>query len=108
MDKMKYWINTHKHSMRAIFVLWRYWFVDLAKWKSFNSPTECKFLFFEHRITSILKHQLPELRIDAVNGMAEHYGYPRHLCYIVFWWKKRGYALGFEWIAQQKQEAGSE
>jgi hypothetical protein len=30
------------------------------------------------------------------DGMAEHYGYPRHHVWIVFFWRRVGYATGIE------------
>jgi hypothetical protein len=38
----------------------------------------------------------PRLEVSVCDGMAEHYGYPRHHVWIVFFWRRVGYATGIE------------
>ena len=36
----------------------------------------------------------PDLRINVMDGMGEHYGYPRHQLLVTVWWNRTAYAFG--------------
>lgn len=37
---------------------------------------------------------LPNLRIEVMDGMGEHYGYPRHQILMILWWDRTAYSFG--------------
>jgi len=58
-------------------------------------------------MTTIERWNLPELRINVMDGMGEHYGYPRHQLLIVLWWRRRGYAFGLSFAVPEIQNRQS-
>jgi hypothetical protein len=50
---------------------------------------------------------LPDLRISVMDGMGEHYGYPRHQLLLIIWWNRRAYAFGLSFAVPEIQNQQS-
>ncbi len=60
----------------------------------FQPPSEPHVLWGRKQWTSRYRINAPTLHVTVQDGMGEHYGYPRHSCYVILWWGRRGYAFG--------------
>jgi hypothetical protein len=58
--------------------------------------TRPRLLVWKRKWVTIEKWTGPRLEVSVCDGMAEHYGYPRHHVWIVFFWRRVGYATGIE------------
>jgi hypothetical protein len=68
-------------------------------------PSSPRLVLGHRRIVSIEGLNLPELRINVMDGMGEHYGYPRHQVLLILWWNRRGYAFGVDFVPTHNQTA---
>lgn len=58
--------------------------------------TRPRLLIWKRKWVTIEKWTAPRLEVAVCDGMAEHYGYPRHHAWVVFFWRRVGYATGIE------------
>lgn len=62
-------------------------------------PSSPRLLLGVKRWVCVNRWELPRLGVSIMDGMGEHYGYPRHRALILLWWNRRGYAWGLEYSA---------
>ena len=61
------------------------------------APTTPRLLLGRKQWISAKRWELPRLDVCVMDGMGEHYGYPRHHAYVILWWNRRGYVWGVEY-----------
>ena len=66
--------------------------------------TRPRILIWKRKWVTIQKWTAPRLEVSVCDGMAEHYGYPRHHVWIVFFWRRVGYATGIEFSVLNTSE----
>lgn len=98
--------NTPRKILRRWFLDWPHYLVRELRKLSYlpgylsgdhrphYRPTVPTLLLGRRLIYTMERWNLPELRISVMDGMGEHYGYPRHQLLLVLWWARRGYAFG--------------
>lgn len=91
-------VNQSLKSLKTLlFDLPRYIHGDLHPFRHRTAPTVPRLLFGERKWISMERWSMPRFECSVMNGHGEHYGYPRHHCYLLLWWNRRGYAFGCEW-----------
>jgi hypothetical protein len=96
--KLRYWINLNLRSVWQI-VYHLPLYIHGSYWREIRqrmTPTVPRLLFGERIWTTILRWRPPRFEAAIMDGMAEHYGYPRHHARLIFFWNRRGYAFGIE------------
>jgi len=84
-------------SLRSLAYLVRYVSPANDELRSYMPPSTPRLLLGERRWTALHKWEWPRLDISIMDGMGEHYGYPRHRVNLILWWNRRGYAWGVEY-----------
>lgn len=81
-------------AVRALLVDLPRFLRDKHDHRRFQKPSEPHVIFGKRQWTSRYRINLPTLHFTVQDGMGEHYGYPRHSCYLILWWRRHGYAFG--------------
>jgi len=81
-------------SLRSLCVDLPRFLADRHDYRSYSTPSAPYLLFGRRLWTSRYPINLPTLHVTVQDGMGEHYGYPRHSCYLILWWGRHGYAFG--------------
>ena len=92
------WMLANGRSVRALcWTLPQYAWGNLHPFRHRTEPTIPRLLLGRKQWISAAKWEIPRLDVSIMNGMAEHYGYPRHHAYVIIWWNRRGYVWGVEY-----------
>ena len=99
------WIKSNCQSLRSLAVdvpsyAWGY----LHPFREHTKPSVPRLLLGTLKGLTILRWQLPRLEVRVMDGMGEHYGYPRHTAHILIWWNRRGYAWGVEYTTNAQDQ----
>ena len=98
-----WWLVANCRSLRTLVVdLPAYAWGDLHPFRDRTKPSVPRLLLGERKWITVLRWELPRLDVRIMDGMGEHYGYPRHFAYILLWWNRRGYAWGIEYSTNAK------
>jgi hypothetical protein len=81
-------------SARALVVELPRFLRDAHDHRRFQEPSLPHLVFGKKQWTSRYRINFPTLHVTVQDGMGEHYGYPRHSCYLILWWGRYGYAFG--------------
>lgn len=97
-QRLRSWCKYNGNSIKALCItLPRYLSGNLHPFGRPQKPSHPQIVFGDLQWISVEKWNFPSLEVSIMDGMGEHYGYPRHRAYVVFWWKCRGYAWGIEY-----------
>jgi hypothetical protein len=92
------WILANGRSLRSLF--WHlplYANGTLHPFREQTVPTVPRLLWAKKKWISMSRWELPRLDVCIMDGMGEHYGYPRHYAWLILWWNRRGYVFGVEY-----------
>jgi len=97
-QRLRNWGRHNKNSIKALCItLPRYLSGKLHPFGRPQEPSRPQMVFGDIQWISVEKWNLPSLEVSIMDGMGEHYGYPRHRAYFVFWWRCKGYGWGVEY-----------
>ena len=92
------WMLANGRSVRALcWTLPQYAWGNLHPLRHRTEPTNPRLLLGRKQWISARPWELPRLDVSIMDGMGEHYGYPRHHAYVILWWNRRGYVWGVEY-----------
>ena len=92
------WILANGRSVRALcWTLPQYAWGKLHPSRNETEPSIPRLLLGRKQWISAKRWELPRLDVCIMDGMGEHYGYPRHHAYVILWWDRRGYVWGVEY-----------
>jgi hypothetical protein len=100
-----WWIKSNCQSLRSLALdvpayAWGY----LHPFREHTKPSVPRLLLGELKGMTILRWQPPRFEVRVMDGMGEHYGYPRHTAHILIWWNRRGYAWGVEYTTNASDQ----
>lgn len=95
--KIRAWFLENFCSVKAItYGLYQYIFGWASQHRTRMKRTRARWVFGELKWITVEPWNAPRFEARICDGMAEHYGYPRHKAYIIAYWRKHGYAFGVE------------
>ena len=98
-------MQANARSTRSLLVtLPRYAWGNLHPFRDNTAPSAPRLLLGEKKWISMRRWELPRLDVAIMDGMGEHYGYPRHHAYVTIWWNRRGYAWGVEYSSTNAKD----
>ena len=101
------WMLANGRSVRALcWTLPQYAWGNLHPFRHRTEPTIPRLILGRKQWISARKWELPRLDVSIMDGMGEHYGYPRHHAYVILWWNCRGYVWGVEYSTTNDQIHG--
>ena len=92
------WMVGNCRSVRGLcWTLPQYAWGNLHPFRERTKPSAPRLLMGELKWITTHRWELPRLDVRIMDGMGEHYGYPRHFAYLILWWNRRGYVWGVEY-----------
>lgn len=101
-----FWWLANARCLRSLLVTMpHYAWGNLHPFRHNTQPSSPRLLLAEKKWISMRRWELPRLDVAIMDGMGEHYGYPRHHAYVLLWWNRRGYAWGVEYSSTNAEES---
>lgn len=97
------WLRHHLRGLHALcWTLPRYVSGSLCPFRESTVPSVPVLVWARVQWISMRKWEYPRLDVSVMDGMGEHYGYPRHHVLLLLWWNRRAYAFGIEFIPSDR------
>ena len=93
------WTKANIRSLKSLAYVFRYATPAMDSIRQHMKPSSPRLLLGEKKWYALRKWEMPRLDVSIMDGMGEHYGYPRHRACLILWWNRRGYAWGVEYSA---------